>query len=103
MKRFSVLLAFVFTAMAAVAQTDTNAIAAPVETNAPADQPDTNAAAVLTATNPAPAPAITNPVAAQTNLLAFGALTRTMSLEDCIQEALQHNLDLQIERTAPQI
>jgi hypothetical protein len=29
--------------------------------------------------------------------------TRAMSLEDCIQEALQHNLDVQIERYRPQI
>ncbi len=28
---------------------------------------------------------------------------RAMSLEDCIQEALQHNLDIQVERYAPQI
>ena len=39
--------------------------------------------------------------AAQTNLNA-GA-TRAMSLQDCIQEALQHNLDMQIERYNPQI
>jgi outer membrane protein TolC len=38
---------------------------------------------------------------AQTNLNA-GA-TRAMSLEDCIQEALAHNLDLQIQRYNPQI
>ena len=29
--------------------------------------------------------------------------TRTMSLQDCFSEALAHNLDLQIERYAPQI
>ena len=28
---------------------------------------------------------------------------RTMALQDCIQEALQHNLDVQIERYQPQI
>jgi outer membrane protein TolC len=46
---------------------------------------------------------------AQTNLSA-GAQTnrpagaaRAMSLQDCIQEALQHNLDLQIQRYNPQI
>lgn len=38
---------------------------------------------------------------AQTNLNA-GA-TRAMSLEDCLQEALQHNLDMQIQRYNPQI
>ena len=39
--------------------------------------------------------------AAQTNVDA-GA-TRAMSLQDCISEALQHNLDMQIERFNPQI
>lgn len=38
---------------------------------------------------------------AQTNLPAGPA--RAMSLQDCIQEALQHNLDLQIQRYNPQI
>jgi outer membrane protein TolC len=38
---------------------------------------------------------------AQTNLAA-GA-TRAMSLQDCIAEALQHNLDMQIQRYNPQI
>ena len=40
-------------------------------------------------------------VAAQTNLNATAG--RAMSLQDCIQEALQHNLDLQIDRYNPQI
>jgi outer membrane protein len=39
--------------------------------------------------------------AAQTNVTA-GA-TRAMSLTDCLQEALQHNLDMQIQRYNPQI
>ena len=39
--------------------------------------------------------------AAQTNTLPAGA--RAMSLQDCIQEALQHNLDMQIQRYNPQI
>jgi outer membrane protein len=38
-------------------------------------------------------------VAAQTNAVTAG---RAMSLQDCIQEALAHNLDLQIERYNPQ-
>jgi outer membrane protein len=38
---------------------------------------------------------------AQTNMNA-GA-PRAMSLQDCIQEAMQHNLDVQIERFDPQI
>src|ERR1700722_4473032 len=37
---------------------------------------------------------------AQTNAVPAG---RAMSLQDCIQEAMQHNLDLQIERFNPQI
>ncbi|MGA2028483.1 MAG: TolC family protein [Verrucomicrobiota bacterium] len=42
---------------------------------------------------------------AQTNVavVATNANVRSMSLEDCIQEALQHNLDMQIERYDPQI
>jgi outer membrane protein TolC len=43
------------------------------------------------ATNAAPAPVNTN------------ATKRAMSLPDCIQEALQHNLDVQIQRYNPQI
>ncbi len=39
--------------------------------------------------------------AAQTS--ANTVAPRAMSLEDCIQEALQHNLDIQVERYAPQI
>jgi HAE1 family hydrophobic/amphiphilic exporter-1 len=42
----------------------------------------------------------TNPTLEATNLLA-GA--RRMSLQDCIQEALQHNLDVQIQRYNPEI
>ena len=38
---------------------------------------------------------------AQTNM-SPGA-TRAMSLQDCIREAMQHNLDVQIERYDPQI
>jgi len=38
--------------------------------------------------------------AAQTNKIPA---TREMSLQDCIQEALQHNLDMQIQRYNPQI
>jgi outer membrane protein len=40
-------------------------------------------------------------VAAQTSTNAVP--TRAMSLQDCIQEALRHNLDMQIERFDPQI
>ncbi len=93
MKKISVLLVFILTALTVGAQTDTNAVAAPVETNAPALQPDTNKMVTV--------PANTNVVGAQTG--ANPVAPRAMSLEDCIQEALQHNLDVQIERYAPQI
>ena len=39
--------------------------------------------------------------AAQTDMNAVAP--HEMSLQDCIQEALQHNLDMQIERYNPQI
>ena len=52
------------------------------------------------ATNPAVAPSVTNAVLAPTYT---NANTRAMSLQDCIQEALQHNLDVQIQRYNPQI
>ena len=94
MKSFSALLAFIFMASGAVAQTDTNAIVVPADPNAPA---------ALSATNGAAVQADTNTVAAQTNAMAATAPTHAMSLEDCIQEALQHNLDVQIERTVPQV
>lgn len=45
-------------------------------------------------------------VAAQTNfpgVLATNSAARAMSLQDCIQEALAHNLNLQIERYNPKI
>jgi len=73
MKYFSLFLLAFLAALPAGAQTDTNAVAAPAMTDMP---------------HP-PADASTN--------------TRAMSLEDCIQEALQHNLDVQIQRYNPQI
>src|SRR5208282_3703627 len=102
MKSFSVLLVFILAAFSAVAQTDTNAVTAlvdtnaivvPTDTNAPASQPGTKGIAAQTETN-------TNGI--QTNTMT-NAATRQMSLEDCIQEALQHNLDVQISRYTPQI
>ena len=42
----------------------------------------------------------TSPSLEATNFVAGG---RRMSLEDCIQEALQHNLDIQIQRYNPEI
>ena len=100
MKSFSVLWVFILAALTAVAQTDTNAVAVPAETNAPALQPDPNTVAVQTNTNAVAAQTGTNAAA---RLVGMNAATHQMSLEDCIQEALQHNLDVQIERYAPQI
>ena len=109
MKSFSVLLVLILAAFSAVAQTDTNAIAAPASTNAPALQPDANTVAAQTGTNmatvPVEASALTPPSGTNATAAAAGrnAPTREMSLEDCFREALQHNLDVQIERTVPQV
>ena len=78
MKSFSVFLVFILAAGLAGAQTDTNAIGTPPGTNA--------------MTGAGPADMGSNTVA-----------PRAMSLEDCLQEALQHNLDVQISRYNPQI
>ena len=91
MKSFSVILVFILAAFSAVAQTDTNAIVVPAETHAPAFPPATNGVA---------APMDMSTVAAP---VGRNAATREMSLEDCIREALQHNLDVQIERYSPQV
>jgi outer membrane protein TolC len=106
MKSFSVLLVFILTAFSAVAQTDTNAVAVPVETNAPATVSGTNAAAVpagMSALDPVGRPVGLHGTNATAVPMGMNAPMRQMSLEDCIQEALQHNLDVQIERTVPQI
>ena len=129
MKSYSVLLVFILTACSAVAQTDTNTIVAPAETYAPAAPSATNGVAVQTDTNaivvpvetnaPAP-PSGTNADAGPAGMSALDPVglhgtnadagpagmntaTRAMSLEDCLQEALQHNLDVQISRYDPQI
>jgi len=73
MKRFSFFLPVFLAFLPAGAQMDTNA---------PDESAAINAASVLIATN---------------------AVTRAMSLQDCLQEALQHNLDVQIQRYNPQI
>jgi len=94
MKSFSVLLAFILTALAAVAQTNAGV-----------------ADAAAGPTNPPPAAALAGPNAptplANTNAIAVpagqNARMRQMSLEDCLQEALRHNLDVQIERTVPRV
>jgi outer membrane protein TolC len=90
-------------------QSDTNAAVAPVVTNAVPMQTDTNVVVapaatntvmVQTETNALPAPAATNTTSA---LMETNSNARAMSLQDCIQEALQHNLDVQIQRYNPQI
>jgi outer membrane protein TolC len=92
-----------------VVPADTNVPAAPSATNGVAVQMDTNAIVAQVETNASATQPGTNTVAVQTNAMAtavpvgMNATTRAMSLEDCLQEALQHNLDVQIERTAPQI
>jgi outer membrane protein TolC len=77
MKRFSVVVSvFILAALTAVAQMDTNTVGGQTvtDTNAAAGQPVADAVA-----------------------------TRPMSLQDCIQQALSHNFDVQIERYDPQI
>jgi outer membrane protein TolC len=118
MKSFSVLLVFILAAITAVAQMDT--IVAPADTNAPATQPGTNGIAVQTNTNAVAAQTGTNAAAVPAGMSALdpvglhgtnaaavpagmNAATRPMSLADCIQEALRHNLDVQISRYDPQI
>lgn len=100
MKSFSVILVFILAAFSAVAQTDTNAIVVPAETNAPTFPPGTNGVAAPMDMNPVAAPTNANTAAAPAGR---NATTREMSLEDCIQEALQHNFDVQISRYNPQI
>jgi outer membrane protein TolC len=73
MKRFSLCLSVFLAALPAGAQTDTNALAALAVTNAAPTMMNTNAGA------------------------------RTMSLPDCIQEALQHNFDIQVQRYNPRL
>jgi outer membrane protein TolC len=129
MKNFSVFLVFILTAISVIAQTDTNTVAVPADTNAPAApsatngvafQTDTNAIVVPVETNAPAPPSGTNAAAGPAGMSALDPVglhgtnaaagpagmntaTRAMSLEDCLQEALQHNLDVQIERTKPEI
>ena len=116
MKRFSVVLIVFSLALAARAQTDTNAVAVPAETNAPALQPGANTVAVPTNTtqvttqtdaNTPAAPGVTNAPAPSPGTNATAGATNTnaraMSLQDCIQEALQHNFDVQIQRYNPRL
>jgi outer membrane protein len=115
MKRFSVLLILILTAGRAVAQADTNMAVVPADTNAPAVASATNEVAAQVDTNAVVAQAETNSPATPTppgmstatiptNTMATAtATTRPLSLEDCLQAALQHNLDVQISRFNPEI
>jgi len=116
MRRFSIILAAGLTVLAAAAQPDTNAPAATSDTNGIATMADTNAVAAPTVTNAGTATTPANSAAAPmganapaapmyTNAASADTATngRAMSLQDCIQEALQHNLDVQIQRYQPQI
>ena len=100
MKNFSVILVFILAAFSAVAQTDTNAIVVPAETNAPTFPPGTNGVAAPMDMTQVAAPTNANTAATPAGR---NATTREMSLEDCIREAMQHNLDVQISRYNPQI
>jgi outer membrane protein len=109
MKNFSVLLALTLVVASAAAQTDTHAPATPATVaNASVAPPDTNAPAIQSTTNAVVTPD-TNAVAAPTSAPASAATAgqaatiRKMSLADCLQEALQHNLDVQIGRYNPKI
>ena len=90
-------------------QTNANAVAAQTGTNmatVPAPPSGTNAAAVpagMNALDPVGRPVGLHGTNAAAVPVGMNAAMRAMSLDDCIQEALQHNLDVQIERTVPQI
>lgn len=92
MKVFSFVPCLFLAAFAAAAQTETNAVSAAGTDNNPAQTAARDALLqTMSATN-APMPQATN---------APGV--RAMSLQDCIAEALQHNLDMQIQRFNPEI
>jgi outer membrane protein len=88
MKRIGFFLVFYAVAIAALAQN--GEIFSPVP---PPSQPQ------LPTATPALPPVQKSPAAAGTNAVT----TRAMSLEDCIQQALQQNFDVQIQRYQPQI
>ena len=100
MKHFGILSVF-FAAVAVV-------LAVRAEDNP--DQATTRTALLQKMSEPnAPIPSATNPAVAPSGINAVlapaytNANTRAMSLQDCIQEALQHNLDVQIQRYNPKI
>jgi HAE1 family hydrophobic/amphiphilic exporter-1 len=124
MKRSGIVWILFSVVLTAAAQTDTNAVSAPTDTNEPTAPPvankvvvqtdtnviaataGTNVLALQAETNTVVAPAGTNAAVVQTATNAPGAnpgASREMSLQDCIQEALQHNFDLQIQRYTPQL
>ena len=92
MKVFSFVLCLFLAAFAAAAQTETNAPAAAGTDNNPAQAAARDALLQNMSGSNAPMTQATNTSG-----------QRAMSLQDCIAEALQHNLDLQIQRYNPQI
>jgi len=92
MKVFSFVLGLFLAAFAAAAQTETNAAATAGTENNPHQAAARDALLQTMAETNSPMTQATN---------ASGQ--RAMSLQDCIAEALQHNLDLQIQRYNPQI
>jgi HAE1 family hydrophobic/amphiphilic exporter-1 len=88
MKIFSAIPVFLLAILTAGAQTETNATTADDAAQAAA-----RAALLEKMSQPY------TPATGATNMSG----PRAMSLEDCIQEALAHNLDLQIQRVNPQI
>ncbi len=92
MKVFSFVPCLFLAAFAAAAQTETNAPAAAGTDNNPAQAAARDALLQNMSGSNAPMTQATNTSG-----------QRAMSLQDCIAEALQHNLDLQIQRYNPQI
>jgi outer membrane protein TolC len=117
MKYFSFVSIFFASVLVVVAQTNTDTVVlqtnadtvvwqtnvdtVTVQTNADTVAAQTNVDAVAVQTN-------TDTVVLQTNVYAVvvetnTAAVRAMSLQNCFQEALAHNFDVQIERYNPQI
>ncbi|MGA2854512.1 MAG: TolC family protein, partial [Verrucomicrobiota bacterium] len=90
MKRIGILSAFFAVVAAAVAQNSGEFTPVP-----PPSHPQLQTGAQLASPPPMPSP----PDAAGTNAPSG----RAMSLPDCIQSALAHNFDVQVERINPQI
>jgi outer membrane protein len=100
MKHFSLVSIFFASVLAVAAQTNTDTIAAQTNTDAATVQTNIDAAAVQTNADVVTAQTNMDVVTAQTNMDVAG---HQMSLQDCFQEALAHNFDVQIQRYNPQI